>query len=133
MLQVPGSPVPEIEEIRTFVNAPPVTYITGTVDNREGAKTIRVAAMSIFTPEGREVKYEEAFKYIGELLDKVPKDTPFQQRGKFSDVANSYLDPIPPLAVKDFVLAGPEVPSQITGITFSLSGTFTPVPAEPAR
>lgn len=115
------------------MNAPPVTYITGTVDNRQGTEPVRMVAMSIFTPEGRELKYEEAFEYIGELRDKVPSDAPLQQRNKFVDIGNSYLDPIPPLAVKDFVLVGPEVPAQITGITVAPNGTFNPVSAEPAH
>lgn len=132
-LHVPGAPVAGIEELRTFVNAPPVTYITGTVDNRQGSETIRVVAMSIFTPEGKEVKYKEAFDYVGELLDKVPDSTPLQQRNKFHDLLTSYLDPIPPLAVKDVVLVGPEVPAQITGITVAPNGTFSPVPAQAAE
>lgn len=113
------------------MNAPPVTYITGTVDNREGTEPIRMVAMSIFTPEGREFKYEEAFDYVNELREKVPTDAPLQQRNKYVDVANSYLDPVPPLAVKDFVLVGPEVPDQIAGITVAPEGKFNPVPAEP--
>jgi hypothetical protein len=52
-LQVPGSAVPEIEELRGIVNAVPVTYISATVDNRDGTKFINMYSLSISPPRGR--------------------------------------------------------------------------------
>lgn len=116
-----------------MVSAPPVTYITAKVDNREGTEFINMYSLSIFTPEGKELKYKEVSAYIDELQRKLPENAPSQQYNRFVDVGNSYLDGAPPLAVKDFILVGPEVPAQITGITVSPTGMFNPVPAEPAH
>jgi hypothetical protein len=131
-LQVPGSAVPEIEELRGIVNAVPVTYISAAVDNREGTKFINMYSLSIFTPEGKELKYRGVSPYLDDLREMLPADAPPEVFNRYIDVSNAYLDDASPLEVKDFVLVGPDVPAQITGITVYPTGGFPPVKAEPA-
>lgn len=133
LIQVPApGPAQDLEELRAIVKAPPVTYLAVTVDNRKGSEFINMYGVSIFTPEGKELTYKEAHAYVEELRNKLPPDVPSSVWNKFADVGNSYLDGASPLEVKDFTMVGPEVPSQITGITVSPTGMFNPVNAEPA-
>jgi hypothetical protein len=115
------------------VNAPPVTYISAAVDNREGTKAINMYSLSIFTPEGKELKYKGVSGYLDDLRGRLPANAPSEVFNKFVDVSNAYLDDASPLEVKDFVMVGPEVPAQITGITVYPTGGFPPVNAEPAQ
>jgi hypothetical protein len=132
-LQLPASPVAEIEELRLIVNAPPVTYISAAVDNRDGTKAINMFSMSVFTPEGKEVKYGRVSAYVDDLRSMLPADAPSHVFNKFVDVSNAYLDDASPLEVKDFVMVGPEVPEKITGISVYPTGGFPPVIAEPVQ
>jgi len=132
-LQLPAAPVPEIEELRSIVNAPPITYISAAVDNRDGTKAINMFSLSVFTPEGKEVKYSGVSAYVDDLRSMLPADAPSHVFNKFVDVSNAYLDDASPLEVKDFVMVGPEVPDRITGISVYPTGGFPPVKAEPVQ
>lgn len=60
-LQVPApGPAQDLEELRAITQAPPVTYLAVSVDNRKGTEFINMYGVSIFTPEGKELKYKEA-------------------------------------------------------------------------
>ncbi|WP_457965368.1 hypothetical protein M1E17_03045 [Arthrobacter sp. D1-29] len=130
-LHVPGPAASDIEELRTMVGAPPVTYISAAVDNRKGTKAINMYSLRIYTPEGRELKYAGASPYVDDLRRRLPPDTPSEVFNKFIELSDAYLDDASPLEVKNFVLVGPEVPAQITGITVYPTGGFPPVSAEP--
>jgi hypothetical protein len=122
----------EVEELRAIVNAPPVTYISAGVDNRDGTKSINMYSLSIFTPEGKELKYTGVSPYVDDLRAILPPDAPAEIFNRFIDVSDAYLDDASPLEVKNFVLVGPEVPAQISGITVFPTGGFPPVSAAAA-
>lgn len=131
-MEIPAEPVAEIEELRTLVNAAPVTYLTAAVDNRQGSVAISMDSVSIFTPEGEEFKYEGASEYVDKLRRALPAAAPVETYNRFINVSNAYLGDAPPLALKDFVLLGPEVPQEISGVIVNPTGGFHPVPALPA-
>lgn len=87
-------------------------------------------SLSIFTPEGKELEYKGVSPYLDDLRRMLPADAPPEVFNKFIDVSDAYLDDASPLEVKNFVLVGPEVPAQMTGITVYPTGGFPPVNAE---
>lgn len=133
MMEIPAPPVPGIEELRTFVNEAPVTYLTAVVDNRQGSVAINMDSVSIFTPEGAEYRYQSAADYINDLREALPANAPAEARSRFDELFNAHLGEAPPLGVKDFVLVGPAVPSEMSEIIVHPTSGFHPVPAVPAN
>lgn len=133
MMEIPAPPVPGIEELRTFVNEAPVTYLTAVVDNRQGSVAINMDSVSIFTSEGTEYRYKSAADYINELREALPADAPSEARSRFDELLNAHLGEAPPLGAKDFVLVGPAVPSEMSEIIVHPTSGFHPVPAVPAN
>lgn len=131
-LTIPAEPVAEIESLRALVDGEPVTYLTGTADNREGSEAINMYGVSIFTPEGEELQYKSADTYVDELRNMLPDDAPSETYNLFIDASNKYQIFVKPLAKADFVLVGPTVPKEITGISVYPSGGFDRVEATPA-
>ncbi|WP_247041937.1 hypothetical protein [Arthrobacter rhizosphaerae] len=132
-MEIPAPPVPGIEELRTFVNEAPVTYLTAVVDNRQGSVAINMDSISIFTPEGAEYKYQSASDYINKLREAVPAEAPAEIRSRFDELFKAHLGDAPPLAAKDFVLVGPAVPNEMSEIIVHPTSGFHPVPAVPAN
>lgn len=128
-LEVPGTPDPEIEGLRALVGAEPTTYLTVSVDNRNGTVGVNMYGVSIFTPEGKELKYTGADTYIDSLR---PSDAPAEVYNQFIEAGNRHLEMAKPKAVKDFVLVGPEVPAEFTAITVYPTGMSDPVDATPS-
>lgn len=133
VLQVPAPPDPQVEELRMLAGGEPVTYITAAIDNRDGTESINMYRINIYTPEGQEMRYVSVLAYIDEIQPRLPTDAPAATYNKFVDYYNAHLDGAAPLQVKDFVMVGPQVPDEITGITVYPTGGFNPVQAEPAQ
>jgi hypothetical protein len=133
MMEVPAAPVAQIEELRSLVNAVPVTYLKVTVDNRHGSVAINMHGVRITTLAGAELKYERASVYVDTLRRELPDDVPAETNSRFIDISNAYNDAAQPLTVQDFVLVGPEAPREFSGITVYPTAGFHPVPAVPAE
>lgn len=131
VLELPAPTVPEIEELRQLVGGEPVEYITAAVDNRKGSDPINMYEVQIFNPEGRQYTYSGVDSYLSELRNRLPKDAPAETYNRFVDLSNAYLDDAAPLEVKNFVLVGEPVPTEITGVTVYATGVFDPVSATP--
>lgn len=125
---MPGTPDPEIEGLRALVGAEPTTYLTVSVDNRNGTVGVNMYGVSIFTPEGKELKYVNADEYIDSLR---PSDAPAEVYNQFIEAGNRHMEMAKPKAVKDFVLVGPEVPKEFTAVTVYPTGMSDPVDATP--
>jgi len=131
-LTIPAKPVAELDSLRALVKGEPVTYVTGTVDNRDGSEAINMYGVSIFTPEGEELKYKGADSYVDGLRDRLPENAPSETYNRFIGASNKHQIFVKPLAKHDFVLVGPAVPKEITGITVYPTGGFGEVQATPA-
>jgi hypothetical protein len=129
VMQIPGKPDAEIEKLRALVKGPAVTYLTVHVDNRQGAANVNMYGVSVFTPEGEELKYTNADTYIDSLR---PSDAPASVYNQFIEAGNKHMASAKPKSVKDFVLTGPPVPEVITGVTVYPTGMSDPVDALPA-
>jgi hypothetical protein len=128
-IALPGKPDPSVEALRVLGKGPKTTYVTVHVDNRQGSEDVNMYGISVFTPAGEEVKYEGASQYIDSI---TPKDAPAETYNKFIEGYNKHNDIAPPKAAKDFVLTGPEVPAEFTGVTVYPNGAYDPVEAAPA-
>jgi hypothetical protein len=128
-MQIPGTPDPEIEKLRALVKGPAVTYLTVHVDNRQGTSNVNMYGVSIFTPDGQELKYTNADTYIDSIR---PSDAPAAVYNQFIDASNKHGAMAKPKSVKDFVLTGPPVPKVITSVTVYPTGMSDPVDALPA-
>ena len=128
-IQIPGAAVPEIEKLRALAGAAPTTYLTVKVDNRAGTTGVNMYGVSIFTPDGEELKYIRADNYVDTLR---PSDAPAAIYNQFIDVGNRLGSSAAPKAVKDFVMVGPEVPEKIAAVTVYPTGGSNPVDATPA-
>jgi hypothetical protein len=128
-MEIPGKPDPEIERLRALVKGPKVTYLTVHVDNRQGTEAVNMYGVSIFTPAGEELKYTGADKYIDSIR---PGDAPAEVYNQFIAAGNKHIEMANPKGVKDFVLTGPAVPTEITGVTVYPTGISDPVEAAPA-
>lgn len=115
-LDVPGEPSAEIERLRVQAGAPEVTYVTGNLDNRQGSEPFSVYSVSVYDPEGNEYVYESASDYLSEIR---PSDAPAEIYNQYIELGNSLMDDIDPLQRADFILVGPELPGQITGLSIS--------------
>ena len=111
-----------------MVNGPATTYLAAHVDNRQGTGNVNMYGVSIFTPEGKELKYENVSKYIDSIR---PGNAPAAIYNQFIEASNKYAEIASPKEVLDFVLVGPPVPDEFTGITVYPTGISNPVEAKP--
>ncbi|MFF2029519.1 hypothetical protein [Arthrobacter sp. NPDC058192] len=129
-LQIPGKPDAEIEKLRALApGAPKVTYLTVHVDNRVGTVAANMYGVSIFTPAGEELKYTNADAYIDSIR---PSGASADVYNQFIAAGNAHMESAKPKAVKDFVLIGPPVPTEMASITVYPTGMSNPVEAAPA-
>lgn len=133
VLQLPGTAVPEIEELRKLVKGPAVDYVTARVDNRAGTQPVNMNEIQVFDPDGRQYTYTGAAAYIWDLQQQLPDGTPVPVYNKYVDLHNQYLDDAAPKEAKDFVLVGEPVPEQISGVTVYAAGGSNPVEASPVK
>jgi hypothetical protein len=77
------------------------------VDNRNGTEAVNMRGISIFTPDGQELKYETADSYLDNLR---PSNAPAELYNTFIKLGKEHMPASNPLMVKDFVLVGPAVP-----------------------
>lgn len=131
-IAIPGEPVAEFESLRNLVKGEPVTYLTGTVDNRDGTEAVNMYSVRIYTPEGEELEYKTADTYADELRNMLPADAPSDTYNRFIDASNKHQVFIDPKEKNDFVLVGPAIPEEFTGVTVYPTGAFDPVDARPA-
>lgn len=129
-LEVPGTPDLEIEGLRALAGGEPTTYLTVSVDNRNGTVGVNMYGVSIFTPEGKELKYTGADTYLNSLR---PSNAPAKVYNQFIEAGNRHMEMAKPNAVKNFVLVGPEVPAEFTAITVYPTGMSDPVDATPLK
>lgn len=115
-LEVPGTPNPDIEAMRAEVGAPEVTYLTGNLDNRGGSEAFDVYTISVYDTDGNEFEYVPAQDYVFEI---TPKDAPAEVYNTYVDLYNSFPTVIDPLQRADFVMVGPVLPADFTGVTVS--------------
>jgi hypothetical protein len=128
-IELPGKPDAGVEALRVLGKGPKTTYVTVHVDNRQGSEDVNMYGISVFTPAGEEVRYEGASQYIDSI---TPKNAPSEVTNKFIAGYNKHNDVASPRAAKDFVLTGPAVPAEITGVTVYPNGAYDPVEAQPA-
>lgn len=86
-MSIPGAPDPEIEKLRALVEGEPVTYLKVKVDNRKGTLGVNMYRVSIFTPEGQELKYVNADSYIDEMR---PSGAPAEVYNSFIKLSNRH-------------------------------------------
>ena len=115
-LSIPGKPAADLEELRALVKGKPVTYLTIGMDNREGSADVHIGGVSLFTPEGDEVKYQTASDYADELEKLLPAGTPAETSNRFITAYNKHNDPVKPLAKETVTLVGPTPPASFTGV-----------------
>jgi hypothetical protein len=127
-IELPGKPDAGVEALRVLGKGPQTTYVTVHVDNRQGSEDVNMYGISVFTPAGEEIKYEGASQYIDSI---TPKDAPAETYNEFIEGYNKHNDLAPPKSAKDFVLTGPEVPAEFTGVTVYPNGAYDPVEAQP--
>lgn len=127
-MEVPGEPVPAIEELREQAGADPVTYITATIDNRQGDEAFDFYQVSIYDPAGKEYIYTPAGEW---LMGIIPPDMASEQYNDYVDLSNSLVEIVDPRQRVDSVLVGPPVPEEIAGVTVSDGfETYDAMPAE---
>ena len=125
-VKVPGEAPADIEELRTMSGADPVTYLTGTLDNRRGSEVFDVYTISVYDPEGNEYMYEPAEDYVGSIFPEYDSET-YEQ---YQDVQSRYNVVADALERIDFAMVGPELPEEITGVV--ISSGFDGIAATPA-
>lgn len=135
----PSEPIPEIEELREQADAPEVTYVTITVDNRQGQEGQRVQALSAFDEAGQQ--YE--FAPISEKIDEWGGAFYDSETGEYADedahreateLHNEYLHGADAGEIKQIILAheGTDLPEELTRIAVYTSGLGSePVAALP--
>lgn len=128
-IEAPGAPPAELEALREQAGAEPVTYLTGHFDNRDGTTSFDVYTITVYDPEGNAYDYLPASEWLGEIRPSTKEVT--------SDVYNQYIDAsndlnnvITPFHRADYIMVGPELPAEITGIR--VSSGYTDVMATPA-
>lgn len=127
-MEVPGQPIPEIEELRGMAGAEEVAYITATIDNRQGEEAFDFYQVSIYDPAGQEYNYTPAGEYIFEI---IPEELPTEQYNQYVDLSNGLVEIVDPLQQAESVLVGPPVPEEITGVVVSNGfESFEATPAE---
>ena len=126
-LEVPGAAPVDIEELRTVAGAAAVLYLTGNLDNREGSDPFDVYMINVYDAEGNEYSYLPAQDYIGEI---TPADAEGEEYNKYSRLYNQYSTVVSAMERKDFVMVGPELPAEISGV--SVSNGFEDFGAQPA-
>ena len=127
-MSIQGTPDPEIEKLRTLVKGELTTYLTVKEDNRKRTVGVNMYGVSIFTPEGQELKYVNAdSSYIDE---KRPSGAPAEVYNTFVKLGNQHRETADPLEEKDFVLVGPALPEVFTGVVAMTAQP--PSPAKPA-
>ena len=129
-IEIPGKPDPEVEALRKLVKAPAVTYLTAKVDNRKGTEYVNMYQVSIYTPAGEELTYTGADEYINDI---TPSDAPSETYNKFIHLGNKLNDGADPLQVKEFVLTGPALPAEFSGVSMYPTGGYNPVNALPKQ
>lgn len=115
-LSIPGKPAADLEALRALVKGKPVTYLTIEMDNRQGSADVVMSGVSLFTPEGQEVKYRTASEYADELGKLLPKDAPAETSNRFIEAYNKHNDPVKQLAKGTVTLVGPTPPAVFTGV-----------------
>ena len=128
-MSIPGTPDPEVEKLRALVGGEAPTYVTATVDNQKGTEDVAMRAVSIFTPDGQELKYENASTYVDQLR---PPGAQAEVYNVFIKLAAKLKAQAKPGTVRDFVLVGPPVPEVFSGVKVHLNGMADPVDAVPA-
>lgn len=123
-MTVPAEPIAEVEDLRIQVDGKEVTYITATIDNREGSDPFDLYQINIYDPAGQQYVYTNVSDYISEIR---PADAEASFYNQFIDLANSFESIVQPLQVSDFVMVGPEVPEEIAGI--AVSNGYEEIPA----
>ena len=138
--ELPSEPVNEIEELREQVDAPEVTYITATIDNRQGAEGQRVQAISLFDEAGQQYEFTMAANHIDEwrgMLPQEPEHGNPENVGDYNtyiEVGNQYRHGADAGEVKQIVLLheGTDLPEDITRVAVYTSGLGSePVAALP--
>jgi hypothetical protein len=128
-MSMPGTPDPEVEKLRALVGGEPPTYVTITVDNQKGTEDVGVRAVSIFTPDSQELKYENAYNYVDQMRPPGAQAEVYNVLIKFADKLKAQAKPG---MVRDFVLVGPPVPEVFSGVKVHLDDMSDPVDALPA-
>lgn len=138
--ELPSEPVNEIEELREQVDAPEVTYITATIDNRQGTEGQRVQAISLFDEAGQQYEFTVAANHIDEwrgMLPQEPEHGNPENAGDYNtyiEVGNQYRHGADAGEVKQIVLLheGTDLPEDITRVAAYTSGLGSePVAALP--
>lgn len=127
-MSFPGTPEPEIEKLRALVEGESATYLAVKVVNRKGTVGVNMYGVSIFTPDGHELKYVNADSYTDGVR---PSGAPAEVYNTFIKLGNTHAEMVDPVEVKDFVLVGPPVPELFTGVVVHPTGGYGEVNAQP--
>lgn len=128
---IPGEPVAEYEELRESVDADEVTYITVTVDNREGMEGVNMYDLSAYDEDGREYSFTDVGDALDEWRDLVGDDT--EHYNRFIDAGNESMTYADPGQVAEFVMVSEktDLPDEFTRVGIQAHGASQPVEAHP--
>ena len=127
-LQLPGEPPADIEALRIASGGEAVAYLTGNLDNRQGAESFDVYTVSVYDLDGNKYEYEPADDYISSIK---PEDVFADDYRKYGEAQDGRSTVVDAMERKDFVMVGPELPAEIAGI--SVSNGFEDFGAMPAE
>jgi hypothetical protein len=134
--KLPGEPVADAEEARKYVDAPEVTYVTVSIDNRQGTEGTTAGGINAFDADGRKYEFTDLSTQISEWQDMLPQDPEWdtalstEDYNRYIDLHNKYLHGVDVGEVKDIVLvyagAPEDLPEEFTRIEVLESGTAFP-------
>jgi hypothetical protein len=135
----PSGPVPEIEELRESVDAPEVTYVTMTIDNRHASESQSIQGLDAFDEAGRKYEFQPADHLLSEWRNMLEQDEDgltedVEHYNAFVEVSNEHLHGPDAGELSEFTVIydGTDLPDDLTRIAVYTSGLINePVVALP--
>lgn len=135
----PSEPVPEIEELRESVDAPDVTYVTMTVDNRQASEGQNIQGLDVFDEAGQKYEFQPADHLLSEWRNILEQDEDgltedVEHYNAFVEVSNAHLHGPDAGELTEFTVIydGTDLPEDLTRIAVYTSGLINePVVALP--
>jgi len=131
----PGEPYAPAEELRAIIGAPPVTYVTVTVDNREGSVGVNMYELAAFDADGRKYTFSTVDTVMDDWMQSVGTETneDIELYNRFVDAINANMVYADVGQVVAFVMASPDVdlPTEFRRIAVQPSGMGTDVEVLP--
>lgn len=126
----PGEPDAAAEELRTIVAAPPVTYVTVVVDNRQGTTAVNMYELAAFDEAGRKYTFSTVDTFMDDWMSTIGTDTneEIDLYNRFVDAINANMISAEVGQVSKFLMASSDtdLPAEFTRITVQPSGGMNP-------